>query len=356
MIKSKSLVATINRPGPDTLNREELMRLDKNERTTLFTDSEFNDLMSTIRPFDLVAYSELEPTYQSFVKWLEIERDNLLLTFGSDAAIKTIFETFVGEGDEVINFEPNYAMFSVYAKLFGAKELVKLYNEDFTINIDSLINAISEKTKMVIISNPGHNGLETSKESIIRVIERAEKCNTLVVIDEAYYHFSYVTLIDRINKNKNIIIVRTLSKAFGLASLRVGYLVACSELVAEMYRVKLVHEIDGISAKISRYMVENIMIMENYLKAIEKGHEYLKARFRDMDITFMPSNANFIYFRINREIDPFFVIEELKKKRIYIRTPIKTKPFDSYLRITIGDMEQMKIFCNVLQDIFDQHY
>jgi histidinol-phosphate aminotransferase len=356
MIKSKLLVSSITRPAPETLYREDLMRLDKNERTTLFTDSEFDAIMSTIRPFDLVAYAELEPTYQSFVKWLQIDRNNLILTFGSDAAIKTIYETFIGEGDEVINFEPNYAMFSVYAKLFGAKEVIKQYKEDFTIDIDSLINAISEKTKMVIISNPGHNGVATSKESIIKVIETAAKYHTLVVIDEAYYHFCDVTLIDKINENKNIIIVRTLSKAFGLASLRVGYLVACSELVAEMYRVKLVHEIDGISAKISKHMVENTIIMENYLNAIKKGHEYLKARFNDMGIIFMPSDANFIYFRINVNIDPILVIEELKKKMIYIRTPIRTKPFDSFLRITIGDTGQMKIFCDVLQDIFNQHY
>ena len=355
MISANPLVAAINRPAPDAIQREDLMRLDKNERTTLFSKSEFDAIMATLSPFDLVAYAELEPTYEAFTKWLQIKRDNLLLTFGSDTGIKTIYETFIGEGDEVINFDPNYAMFSVYAKLFGAKEIVRHYKEDLTIDTSSLIEAISEKTKMIIISNPGHNGITTSKKEIIRIIEIASKYDTLVVLDEAYYHFSDVTLIDKITQYKNIIIVRTLSKAFGLASLRVGYLVACSELISEMYRVKLVHEIDGISAKISKYMVENTGIMENYLEAIKEGHEYLEARFSNMGVTLMPSNANFVYFHTNRQIDPFVIIEEMKKKNIYVRTPIKTKPFDSFLRITLGDVAQMKMFCDVLQDVFDQH-
>jgi histidinol-phosphate aminotransferase len=356
MIKAKPLVSAVDRPKPDDTERSHLMRLDKNERTTLFTESEFRGIMSTITVFDLVAYSELEPTYKAFAKWLGIGRENILLTCGSDAGIKSIYETFIQEGDEIINFDPNYAMFSVYAKLFGAREVVMQYQSDFTINIPALLNTISEKTKMVIISNPGHNGVSMPSEDILKVIDTAAKFNTLVVVDEAYFHFSEVTLLPYIYAKKNMIIVRTLSKAFGLASIRVGYLVGCAELISELYRVKLVHEIDGLSSKIARYMIEHPDIMENYVAEVSKGHCYLRQCFGEMGIKLMPSNANFVYFNLNKPIASAIIIEELKKKNIHIRTPIKTPPFNDYLRITLGSSEQMAEFCATLKEILNKYH
>jgi len=355
MIKSKPYVAGITRPSPEYSERRHLLRLDKNERTTVFSDEEFAEMISTITPFDLVTYAELEPTYEAFVKWLEISRENLLLTSGSDLAIKTIFETFIGQGDEVINFDPNYAMFSVYTKMFGATEIVKKYKNDLTIDIDDLIGSINDKTKLVVISNPGHNGISTPVSEIIRVVDSAAKHDAIVLIDEAYYHFSDVTMLNHIDR-ENVIIVRTLSKAFGLASLRIGFLMAHAGLIVEMYRVKLVHEIDGFASKIAKYLVENLHIMENYVRDVKAGQNVIKERFEKMKITLLPSDANFVYFNLNRPLDKQQLIDDLKNKNIYIRTPIKVQPFNDLLRITLGNKDQMSLFCDELQTILEKAY
>lgn len=350
MIKPKELVAQVSRPAPETLKREGLMRLDKNERTTLFSEEEFNNMMADITPFDLVAYSELEPTYEAFVKWLNVGRGNILLTPGSDAAIKSVYETYIGAGDEIINYDPNYAMFSVYAKLFGAKEIVKNFREDFSVDIEDLIASISEKTRMVVISNPGHNGTVTPEKDIVRVIEAAARHNTIVLVDEAYYHFSNVSVVAHIGTYENLIITRTLSKAFGLAGIRVGYILANESIISNLYRVKLVHEIDGLSSKIAKYMVEHPVIMENYINAVQEGQQLVANRFTEMGITLMPSNSNFVYFDLNRDVDKSALISALQQRGMYIRTPIRTAPFNKYLRITLGDKVQMSEFCNCLQE------
>jgi histidinol-phosphate aminotransferase len=348
MIKSKPLVSAIGRPAPDTLRRTNLLRLDKNERTTLFSDREFQAMMSTITPFDIVAYSELEPIYEAFTKWLNIKRENILLTSGSDAGIKAIFETFVEVGDEIINLDPNYAMFSVYAKMFGATEIVKQYNQDFSIDIEDLISSISAKTKLIVISNPGHNGITTPESDLLKVINAAERFNAIVVVDEAYFHFSKVSMLVYINEKQNILVVRTLSKAFGLAALRIGLLLGCAEIIGELYRVKLVHEVDGIAAKIAKYMIENIQVMDNYISSVREGQQVLEKRFREMDITLFPSDSNFAFFNLNRQADLLDIIEQLKLKNIYLRSPIKTPPFSNLLRITLGDAKQMNTFCDEL--------
>lgn len=348
MIKSKKLVSQVDRPGPDTQVRSEIYRLEKNERTTLFSDEEFESIMKTITPFDLVAYGELEPFYKVVVEKLGIERGNILITAGSDLAIKSIFETFISEGDEVINYHPNYAMFSVYAKMFGAKEIQKTYNKDLVIDIEDLLSSIVSTTRMVVISNPGHNGITIAEKDIIAVLEKTKDSQTIVLVDEAYVDFSEVDMLKHINSYKNLIIVRTMSKAFGIASVRIGFVLGCKEIIAEVYRVKPVHEIDGIAAKIGKYLFENQAIKNKFVNDVIAGREVLYKRLKEAGMIVLKSDTNFVYFNLNCDVDPNLIYERLKLKNIYIKNPFKGAPFDNFLRTTVGNPEQMNFFCDEL--------
>ncbi|PWS28173.1 hypothetical protein DHW03_11530 [Pedobacter yonginense] len=349
MIKSKKLVSMIDRPSPDILERSNLYRFEKNERTTLFSEAEFKEIMASITSFDLVAYGELEPLYLAVCKWLKVDREQLLITAGSDQGIKAVYETFIEQGDEVINYAPNYAMFSVYAKLFGAVETVKHYNNSFLIDIDDLIASIGEKTRMVIISNPGHNGVTVAENDILRVLEHTKNTNTIVLVDEAYVDFSKVDMLKHINTYNHLLIVRTMSKAFGIASVRVGFLLACKELIAELYRVKPVHEIDGVAAKIAKYLVENQSIKLKFVADVNEGKQVLKEKLNSMGMEVIPSDTNFVYFKLNRNVDPKQVVEKLMEKKIFIKSPINVSPFSPFLRTTVGDAVQMEYFCTELE-------
>jgi histidinol-phosphate aminotransferase len=335
------------------LERRNLYRFEKNERTTLFTDDEFKQMMATINAFDLVAYGELEPFYTAVCQWLNIDRTELLVTAGSDIGIKTVFETFISEGDEVINYAPNYAMFSVYAKMFGAVEIVKYYNEQLIIDVNELISSINDKTRLVVITNPGHNGVTVSEKDILGVLEHTKETKTIVLVDEAYVDFSDVDMLKHINTYHNLIVVRTMSKAFGIASVRIGFLLACKELIGELYRVKPVHEIDGIAAKIGKYLVSNLSIKEKFVKDVNEGKKVLKNRLEVIGMEVLPSDTNFVYFKLNRNIDPIKVVEALIEKNIYIKSPIGVAPFDKYLRTTVGDATQMEHFCNELENVLE---
>ena len=121
MIKSKKFIQELWRPEPDKSKRSDYYRFERNERTTLFSEIEFNEMLSTLSPYDFVGYGELEPFYEKICEWLKVDRKNILLSSGSDAGIKSVFETFVNEGDEVLISLPNYAMFSAYTAMFGGK-------------------------------------------------------------------------------------------------------------------------------------------------------------------------------------------------------------------------------------------
>ena len=239
-------------------------------------------------------------------------------------------------------------MFSVYAKMFGAKEVVKINNKQLVIDIDDLISSINEATKLIVISNPGHNGVTVREVDIIRVLEHTRNSQTIVLVDEAYVDFSSVNMLEHINTYKNLIIVRTMSKAYGIASLRIGFLLGCSEIIAELYRVKPVHEIDGIAAKIGQYLIEHSYIKDQFVNDVKAGKKLLELRLTKLGMEVLPSDTNFIYFKLNRSLQPVSVVEDLMKKNIYIKSPLVVDPFKGYLRITVGDAEQMDHFCSEL--------
>jgi len=354
MIHSKKLIQKVNRPAPDTSSRSKHFRFDRNERTTLFTDEEFQSMLSALTPYDFVAYGELEPFYEKITKWLNVERENILLTSGSDMGIKSLFETYINKGDKVLISLPNYAMFSVYNKMFGGIEKIQWYCEDFTLDVNSLLENMTDDLKLVIISNPGHTGKVVQENDLLRIIERAQANNTLVLVDEAYHHFYPGTMIGYINKFENLIITRTFSKAFGLASLRIGLLIARKELIDDLYRVKLVHEITGVAAKIGSYMLDNMGILEKYIQEVNLGKSLLYKKLFQMGIQVYESESNFMFFKLPEKINSVDLVRYLEERNIYIKGPFTNTPFMGQLRITVGDSEQMDIFCNEVENYLNK--
>ena len=271
------------------------MRFERNERTTLFSKNKLDAILNTITPYDITPYASLEPFYLAVSEWLSIDRNQLLLTHGSEQAIKAVFETYINKGDEIINFHPNFAMYSVYSKMYGACEIVKSYNKFFNIELDDVLLSINKKTKLIVISNPGHNGILIKKDVIEQILSYAEKNNILVIIDEAYIDFSGPSLATKIQDYENLIIIRTMSKAFGLASLRIGFLISNANIINDLYKVKPVHEISGVSAKIGSFLINDQSIKDEYLQSVHEGKKVLLDFFNERNIKYIRTDANFMF-------------------------------------------------------------
>jgi len=355
MIKTKELISQIDRPAPDSSSRADDFRFDRNERTTLFSKEEFEGIISQLTPYDFVAYGELEPFYAKISNWLQISREKLLLTSGSDMGIRSVFETFVNKGDRVLLTQPNYAMFSVYNKMFGGIELVQWYQEDLSLDISSLLQSLTSDIKLIVISNPSHTGKSIEPVILAEIVEKAEKLNTLVLIDEAYFHFYNESMLKYIDKYNNLIISRTFSKAFGLASLRIGLLAANSDLIKELYRVKLVHEITGVAAKVGSFMLDNLQIVDNYVNDVNEGKEILHNRLSKLDMQTYESNSNFMFFHLPPNTNTKGIMEYMEENKIYIKGPFTNHPFKGQMRITVGDKVQMNMFCDKLENYLNSN-
>ena len=276
-------------------------------------------------------------------------KNKIIITSGGDYAIRHLFETYLLEGDSIINTNPNYAMYSVYAKIFGVNEISVEYDESLMLDFNLIKNKIIKTTKLIIISNPGHNGIKLKRRDLINLISFAEERGIIILIDEAYIDFTKGSYIKDVNQFSNLFVLRTMSKGFGIASLRVSYLVSSEKNISNLFKVKPAHEISGVSAKIAKYLIQNLEIKKKYLDEISKNKKLIINYFKKNNIDFLPTQTNFIYFKTKLNSD--FIKLKLIEENIYIKNSPEVKPFQNYLRLTLGSENQMNFFMHALNKI-----
>jgi histidinol-phosphate aminotransferase len=354
MIEPRVLLKNISRALTNTEGRiGKVMRLDHNERTTPLSKNIVQDVWKTISPEELVAYPALEGLYVKLAQSLNVSRDMLLLTYGSDTGIRMVFDTYVNPGDEVITLNPSYGMFAVYCDMFGAKKNLIEYNADFSLPVNRITDKINSQTKLVILAGPNHTGTAMPQQDIISIIEKAASVKALVLVDEAYHYFYEKTMIGFINRFDNLIIVRSLSKAYGIAPLRVGYLVSQAGNIQNLYKVKLTHDITSVSAKFTEYFLDHPEISNGYVKDVNEGKEYLTREFSSIGGHVFLSVTNFVFVRLPEGIDAAKLVHKLEERDVWIKGPFKGVPIEGLIRITVGPKEQMGIFMQHLKEVIN---
>ena len=326
-------------------------RLDRNERTTAFPQEHLARILASVTADEMTAYPEVEPFYHKLANWLKVDRQELLVASGSDTNIKMVFEVYVEENDEVVVISPTYGMYVVYCRMFGAHAKEVFYNPDMSLPVHKVIEAINPKTKLVAIANPNHTGTVIPQEDLIKIIEAAQKVNALVLIDEAYHHFYAGSMLKFIHQFDNLIIIRTLSKAFGIAPLRVGYMVSNKEIIKQLYKVKQTHDITFFSAKVGSYLLDHLEIMNDYVREVSEAKDYLYQRLPTMGFGFLKSEANFVYFKAPVGVDPKKILNDLEKQKIILKGPFNQMPFSGHLRVTVGTKEQMAMMCDAMEGV-----
>lgn len=350
MIEAKKTISKLYRmKDSDFISRYNKVRLDRNERTLELDKTIIEKVKDSITDEMLMTYPEPYPLYEKFEELFNIKKDNLIFNLGSDLSIKSIYETYISENDKILLHEPSYAMYKVYADMFGAKVITQDFEDDFSFDYNSFIDKINSEIKMVVFENPnGFIGVEHTKENILRIIEKAYKHNVLVVIDEAYYHFIETTMVDYISKYDNLIIVRTFSKALGLASCRLGYIISDSINIDNIFKVKPMHELTQFSINTALIILDNFDLIEkNIQEGIESLH-YLKQELRNIGCEYSNSVANFLVAKLNISNDANF-IQEVADNNILIRRNFTQKFLKDYRRIGISKKSDIDKFIQIVR-------
>ncbi|TFF90906.1 MAG: histidinol-phosphate transaminase [Promethearchaeota archaeon] len=276
-------------------------------------------------------------------------RNTIFIGNGSDEILDVIFKTFVDIGDSVVYFYPSYGMYKVLTQLYGGKEVEIKLNEDFSIPE----KAFSAQGKLFFINSPNNpNGKSIGNATILKICSNFPG---IVVVDEAYADFSDQTALPLLKKVKNLIVSRTFSKSFSLASLRLGYALADADIIKAMNRVKLPYNTTYLSQVAAQSCVKHRnKIFEQNKKIIEERNRMTEEINKLEGLSVLPSDANFILVKFDDKSTTLKFLWDLKEKKILVRHFSKPGLYP-YIRITIGTEEQNNQFLKIFREIHNKY-
>ncbi len=274
---------------------------------------------------------------------------NIFLGNGSDEAIDILFRSFCNPGiDNVIIVPPTYGMYEVSANIndVGLKK-VNLTNE-YQLNLEAIAEAIDENTKLIFICSPNNpTGNSIHRADIETLLNNFKG---IVVVDEAYINYSrQKTFIQELTEYANLVVMQTLSKAWGLAGLRIGMAFASEEIIEVFNRVKPPYNINEASQQLALEALNNVEQVNSWIKETLLQRDELVINLKKLDfvVDIYPSDANFILVKTS---NPDTIYNFLVDKGIIVRNRNKIELCEGCLRITVGTPLENEILINTLKE------
>lgn len=278
----------------------------------------------------------------------DVDPDFIVIGNGSDELINYLISAFAGIDAKVIFPIPTFSIYGICSELWGTNISAIPLSENFDIQTEKIISEMkSAKKSVVFIGYPNNpTGNCFSYQSIMDIINC--DANSIIVIDEAYAEFSGKSFLPLLNEHENLVILRTFSKAYGLAGLRVGYMIAGKEIINQILKVKMVFNINSLSQKIALILLRYKNQMSDLIQRIIKERERLSNMLDNISwIKRYHSDANFILFRT--EYDSENVFDKLLSKGILVRAFNERGLLENCLRVTVGKPEENDLFISALE-------
>lgn len=284
---------------------------------------------------------------KALAKHLKVKEDMLIFGNGSNELLNLIALAFVEPGDEVMFSAISFVVYPIATDMAGGTA-IQIPHKDFRHDIDGFVKRLTERTKLVFLCNPNNpTGTIITRAELERFMA-AVSPRTIVVLDEAYFEFThdreYPDGIKCLSKYPNLIVLRTFSKIYGLAGIRIGYGVADPEMLEIIRRVRPPFNANLLAQCGAEAALRDKKHVANTIKLNNEGKKYLYAEFGKLGVGYVPTHANFIFvkFKSNSRI----VFEALLKQGVIIR-----HQFDSFARITIGTKSQNIKLIKALREI-----
>lgn len=273
---------------------------------------------------------------------------------GTDQILEIISQTFINPGDNAIAGHPSFSRYETVTRIMDG-ELIELpLTDDYRLNLDSFLEHVGEKTKVVWLCNPNNpTGTIITAKELRTFLEKLPR-EILVVLDEAYYEYArggdYPESLKLLDEFDNIIILRTFSKIYGLAGLRIGYAISNEDIIGYLNRVRGPFNANAASQVAAKAALEDQEFLDRTLENNSRGKEYLYKAFEEMGLPYIPTHANFIM--VNVKTDSTKLFADLLKKGVIVRSG-DIFGMDEWLRVTIGTPEENEFFIRSLEEVLN---
>jgi len=306
-----------------------------------------NDLTNTRGSLSLNRYPDGNGYYlkQALSRRLSVSEDEIILGNGSNELIDIAARTFLQPGDEAVMAHPSFVVYPMATQAQGATA-IQIPLKKYTHDLDAMADAITSSTKIVFIANPNNpTGTMNTKAEFERFMKRIPE-GILVVCDEAYCEYvtkpDYPDSMKYLAQGKDILILRTFSKMYGLAGLRIGYGIGRKDIIGEMNKLRPPFNTSSIAQKAALWALQDENHLQRTRQINEQGKTYLYKELDSIGMKYVPTEANFIFMPLEHDAHTLYTI--LLKQGVIVR------PMGQHeIRVTIGLPEENKRFIDALK-------
>ena len=333
---------------PPSGERRNRLRLDFNENTVGAPPHVLDFIKRYLTAADLSIYPEYEHALEDLSLHFGVSQDELTLTNGTDEAIQLLINTYVDDSDQVLLLQPAYAMYKFYSQLAGANVMEIPYRLDtFAFPLKEVLEAILPSTRAILIGNPNNpTGTGTDVNSIRQILRKAT--NAAVLIDEAYYEFSGITVLSLTDEFPNLFVSRTFSKTYGMAAMRCGCLFSQAANIAHIRKAQSPYSVNSLAAMAARIAVQDQAFVEEYVLEVLAAKELLYVGLERLNITYIKSMANFVLFQAGDR--GLAIRDKLREKGVLVRD--RSYEIPGAVRVTVGTRDQVQRFLDELEKVW----
>jgi histidinol-phosphate aminotransferase len=317
--------------------RARKLRLDFNENTVGCSPKVLRAL-SRMTAEEMAIYPEYQATTKRLARYFGVRTAEIHLTNGIDDALHLIADTFIEDGDSVLVVEPTFDMYRFFAELAGARVIAFRYDQEMRFPVDAVIRALRQPLKRrprdLYIANPNNpTGTLVQREELRRILDAASR--TLILVDEAYFDFSGLTILSWIRRYPNLLVARTFSKSAGLAALRLGCLFGKPEILAAMRRACTPYPVNSAALVAAEAAIGDPLFLRNYTREVLQSRAVLEKGLARLGARIYPSSANFVL----ADFGPVAhrLVRALERKGILVRGR-RDFPRDGFVRISAGTL------------------
>lgn len=282
-----------------------------------------------------------------------LEQDQVAVGNGADDLILELSMAYLADGDEVVVSRSSFPMYDIYAKAMRARLVKTPLTTELGIDLEAMADAITDRTKLVYVCNPNNpTGTIVDADDVDAFIRRVPD-HVLIVLDEAYFEMvdsqDYPDSLAYVRDGReNVFVMRTFSKVYGLAGIRVGYGFAHPNVVSTLLRIKPPFNVNVLAQAAGIAALTDQDFVAHSVEINRQGRQYLYSEFEKMGLSYAESHTNFVLVRIGPNAAS--VQQELLKRGIIVR-PCGGYELADYLRVSIGTMEQNERFIATLREL-----
>ena len=329
----------------------EILKLNANENffvPLVFLKNLLKEVMDEA-DFRIYPGEETTDLRESLGKYLRVPREQVMIGNGSDQLIDLISRAILRPGDDALSFTPTFSMYKRCVVVQGATYDAIPLREDFSLDAEKLLASAKPKTKLLFLCSPNNPTANQFDLGTIRHV--AENFEGLVVVDEAYADFSGKTAVPLLEELGNILIIRTFSKAFGVAGLRLGYAVANRDLSSAVSEgFQLPYNVSTIALRVALRILEGIEVINTAIEELKAERTRLIRKLNEIDgIHAFDSVTNFVLFRAGRSSDDLH--KALLERGVMVKNLGRVLDFTNCLRVTVAPSPLSERFLQALREV-----